>query len=367
MNQVIKILHLEDDSFDADLVKAALAQERILCDISLVNSLDSFIGAIEKDTHDIILSDYSLPGFDGLSALALSTAKCPDVPFIFVSGKMGEELAIETLKSGGTDYVLKNGLSRLGPSVKRALKESCERLERRRAVEDLKKSHEQMRSLAAHLQTVREEERLKIAREIHDELGQILTALKLDLNYIQGKLSGDQQALHDKMQSNLDLVDDSIRSVKRICNDLRPGLLDHLGIEAAIEWQAEEFHRRTGINCTVSLPSDSVDINIDQATDLFRIFQEALTNVIKHARATSVTANLYENDESIIFEIADNGVGLSEENLYKSKSFGLLGMRERVHMWNGDLRISNGRNGGTTITIVIPRDGKLRPDENPCQ
>jgi signal transduction histidine kinase len=365
MTPTIKILHLEDDPFDAELVKSALAEDGIVCDICLVKTRKSFINETERGIYDIILSDYSLPEFDGLSALALSKKKYPDVPFIFISGKMGEELAIETLKTGATDYVLKNSLSRLGSSVKRALKESCERLERKRAVEELEKSHEQLRNLAAHLQSIREEERLRIAREIHDELGQILTVLKLDLNYIHDRLPENQQALREKMQSDVTLVDDSIRSVKRICNELRPGLLDHLGIEAAIEWQAEEFHRRTGIKCTLSSPANSLDIDMDRATALFRIFQEALTNVIKHAKATNVTAKLSDQDDNIILEIADNGIGISEENLHKSNSFGLLGMRERVHMWDGDVRINSSRDSGTTITIVIPRDGKIKLRKDP--
>ena len=365
MTAAIKILHLEDDPCDAELVKSALSEDGIVADIHLVNSRDSFINSLEKGGYDIILSDYSLPGFDGLSALNIATAQYSDIPFIFISGKMGEELAIDTLKSGATDYVLKNSLSRLGPSVKRALKETCERQERRRAVEELEISHEELRNLAAHLQSVREEERLKIAREIHDELGQILTALKLDLNYVQGKLPADQQVLQEKMQSDIALVDECIQSVKKICNELRPGLLDHLGIEAALEWQAEEFQRRTGIRCRVSFSPDSLDIDIDRATALFRIFQEALTNVIKHSKATTVTSKLSERDNSIIFEIADNGIGISEENMRKVNSFGLLGMRERVRMWDGHLSIGNGGKG-TTITILIPRDPKMAHHESPC-
>jgi|WetSurMetagenome_2_1015567.scaffolds.fasta_scaffold00868_16 two-component system, NarL family, sensor histidine kinase UhpB len=353
---VIKILHLEDDPFDADLIKAALDQEGIPSEIVLVGSRSDYMQAVENGSFDIILSDYSLPGFDGLSALAVSTSRHPDVPFIFVSGKMGEELAIETLKSGATDYVLKDRLYRLGPSVKRALKEASERSGRRRAVEELEKSHKQMRSLAAHLQSVREEERLKIAREIHDELGQILTLLKFDLEYIRDALTDDQNKIRDKIESDRDLVMDSISSVKRICNELRPGLLDHLGIEAALEWQAEEFQRRTGIACAVDLPQDSIDVDIDRATALFRIFQEALTNVIKHSEATKVMVKLTDQAAAITLDISDNGTGISKEQLNKSNSFGLLGMRERVHIWNGEVRINGGKNTGASIKVIIPKE-----------
>jgi signal transduction histidine kinase len=360
MTPPIRILHLEDDPLDADLVKSSLIEEGIICDICLVKTFRSFMRVISRGHCDLILSDYSLPGFDGLSALAISKDKFPDVPFIFVSGKMGEELAIETLKSGATDYVLKDRLTRLGPSVRRALKESSERLDRRRAVEELEKSHALMRSLAAHLQSIREEERLKMARDIHDELGQTLTALKLDLNLILGLLPDDQLSIRAKMKLDLDLVNDTIRSVKRICNDLRPGLLDHLGIEAAIEWQAEEFQRRSGIECLVSLPQNIIEIDMERATALFRIFQEALTNIIKHAGATKVRAKLSDLKEGIMLEIEDNGIGISEDQLYKENSFGLLGMRERVHIWDGEVRIKGSKDAGTSIIIVIPRDAVNR-------
>src|SRR5207245_2918999 len=141
-----------------------------------------FVRELEKTPLHLILSDYALPSFDGLAALAIAREKCPDVPFIFVTGTMGEEVAIETLKNGATDYVLKTRLSRLVPSVHRALREAQGRAERQRAQQQLRESHEQLRALSAHLQTVREQERTRIAREVHDELGQALTGLKLDLS-----------------------------------------------------------------------------------------------------------------------------------------------------------------------------------------
>jgi DNA-binding NtrC family response regulator len=179
MKSPLRILHLEDVAFDSELVKSVLAGDGIACEMFRVETRDDFIAAVDRGGFDIIFSDYSLPVFDGLSALAIAREKCPGIPFIFISGTMGEELAIETLKSGATDYVLKNRISRLAPSVRRALEEAKEKSERRKAVKELERSHKQLRNLAAHLQSVREEERTNIAREIHDELGQSLTALKM--------------------------------------------------------------------------------------------------------------------------------------------------------------------------------------------
>ena len=159
MQSPLRILHLEDDPLDAELVKSTLDGDGIACKITQVKTRKHFVAAIERGGFDIIFADYSLPDFDGISALAIARIRRPSIPFIFISGAMGEELAIETLKSGATDYVLKNRLSRLIPSVHRALNEAEERSERRKAVKELTKSHEQLRNLAEHLQTVREEEK----------------------------------------------------------------------------------------------------------------------------------------------------------------------------------------------------------------
>jgi signal transduction histidine kinase len=271
---------------------------------------------------------------------------------------MGEELAIETLKSGATDYVLKNRLSRLIPSVHRALNEAEERSERRKAVKELTKSHEQLRNLAEHLQTVREEERTWIAREIHDELGQALTAFKMDLSEMEEMLTANQsiETLRGLVRTDLALVHETIQTVKRLCTQLRPAMLDHLGLGAALEWQAEEFQRRNAIECVVNLVPDDITVDEKFVTSLFRIFQESLTNVLRHAKATKVKATLSNQGNNIVFEIADNGVGITMENLSKTGSFGLLGMRERVQICNGEVRITGSQGAGTTITVIIPKD-----------
>lgn len=359
MTSPLRILHLEDDPLDAEFIKSTLEEEGIDCDILRVETRDDFAAAIDRSEFDILFSDYLLPGFDGLSALALAKEKCPDIPFIFISGNMGEELAINTLTSGATDYVMKNRLSRLIPSVCRALQEAMDRAERRKAVADLKKSHEQLRQLAAHLQSVREEERKNIAREIHDELGQSLTALKIDLSRITAKLLNNpgNESTAGQLNAAVVLVSSTIGTVKQICTNLRPPLLDHLGIGAAIEWQAEEFQRRSGVRCEVAVASDVFTIDMDIATALFRIFQEALTNVLKHSQATRVEASLTEEAGKIALQIHDNGVGIAEEQMSKRKSFGLLGMRERLYPLGGTISISGKKQGGTTLTIIIPTSG----------
>src|SRR5258708_7039659 len=177
----IRILMLEDNDLDAELIELKMRNRGLNFRAKRVENEADFVRELESGPPEVILSDYSLPSFDGLSALAIARQLCPDVPFIFVTGTMGEEAAIETLKKGATDYVLKTRLSRLVPSVHRALREAHERAERKKAERQLHESHERLRALSTHLQTVREDERTRIALEVHDELGQALTGLKLDL------------------------------------------------------------------------------------------------------------------------------------------------------------------------------------------
>src|SRR5437870_3961836 len=226
---------LEDDAADAELTKYALRKGGLNFSLARVETRDRYIKQLEQNPPSLILSDYSLPGFDGHAALAIAREKCPETPFIFVTGTMGEEVAIETLKSGATDYVLKTRLSRLIPAVNRALREAGERAKHRRAQEQLRESHEQLRALSTYLQTVREEERTRIAREVHDGLGQALTGCKLDVSWIAGKLSKDQRALLEKTKTLAAHIDSTIQMVRRIATELRPGILDHLGLAAALE------------------------------------------------------------------------------------------------------------------------------------
>ena len=226
--------------------------------------------------------------------------------------------------------------------------------ERKRVNEELVNSREVLRNLSTHLQTVREEERTHISREIHDELGQALTALKMDLYWLNSKLPTDQKSLIKKTKSMLQLLDKTIQSVKRISTDLRPGLLDDLGLVAAIEWQTGEFQNRTGIKCKFSFNSDDIVIDQDMATALFRIFQESLTNVARHAKASSVQVNLKCDNNNIMLQVKDNGIGITEAQISDARSFGLIGMRERVHPFGGKVVIQAKKDKGTTLSVTIP-------------
>ncbi|MCK4329397.1 PAS domain S-box protein [candidate division WOR-3 bacterium] len=224
---------------------------------------------------------------------------------------------------------------------------------RKRAEKELRSSREQLRNLALHLQSVREEERVSIAREIHDELGQMMTALKIDLSWLNNRLPKNQKSLYRKTKAMLKIVDLTIQTGKRISTELRPSLLDDLGLPAAIEWQAKEFQNQAEIKVEVTINPEYIMLDKDRSTAIFRIFQETLTNVARHADATRVKVSLREKAGKLELKVRDNGKGITEKQISDPKSFGIIGIRERVHPWGGEVKIRGVRNKGTTVTVSI--------------
>lgn len=362
----IQVLLLEDDSADAELTKFALRKGGLNFSFTRVESKDDYIKHLQARPPALILSDYSLPGFNGQDALEIALETCPETPFIFVTGTMGEEVAIETLKSGATDYVLKTRLSRLVPAVVRALREAEERAQHKRSEEQLRESHAQLRALSVYLQSVREEERTRIAREVHDELGQALTSCKLDLSWIAGRLPPALKPLLEKTRALTSHIDSTIQTVRRISTELRPGVLDHLGLVAALEWQANEFQNRTGIRCDVRARARESLLDQNLSTTFFRIFQETLTNVIRHAGATHVTVDLKETDGRVTLEVRDNGRGIARSDISNTRSMGLVGMRERAALLGGLFKIGSiprGRGTYVSVSIPLPRS-RSAPEPN---
>jgi len=219
---------------------------------------------------------------------------------------------------------------------------------------ELQRSRAELRSLSSHLQDVREQERTSIAREIHDELGQMLTALKMDLASIRKKLPESERQLLDKTLEMSGHVDETIGTVQRISADLRPGMLDDLGLAAAMEWQAQQFQLKTGISCRVTSDIDSSTLERRCATELFRIFQETLTNIYRHAAAARAEVTLRQAGQGLVLTVTDNGKGISEKQLSDPASLGIIGMRERVRNLGGELAIGPVTGGGTSIRVTLP-------------
>ena len=223
----------------------------------------------------------------------------------------------------------------------------------KRAEQELRASSDQLRNLAARLLSVREEERARIAREIHDELGQSLTAVKIDISWLAGRLPPKNAEMLERIRATVQLADGLIKSVRRISTDLRPGILD-LGLAAAVEWQAQDFQTRTGIPCKLRLLAQQVVVAPNVSTALFRIFQETLTNVARHANATRTEVVLQKQRDGLVLLIRDNGQGFDSANPSFSKSLGLLGMRERAAMLGGQLKITSAPGQGTSVAAWIP-------------
>ena len=227
--------------------------------------------------------------------------------------------------------------------------------EGKRAEEKLTKSRERLRNLSGSLQTMLEEERTRISREIHDELGQALTALKLDLSSMRRRFDsgalGEQSAKVHEIERTVTRI---IRTVRKIATELRPGILDELGVAAAIDWMAKDFRKRTGIVCGVTIKGVGKASGAVHATAIFRIVQEALTNVMRHAAASQVSLSLEKVDDALILEVRDNGIGIKEGRVFDAKSLGLTGIRERVLLLGGKAEIGGKPGEGTLVRVVLP-------------
>jgi PAS domain S-box-containing protein len=230
---------------------------------------------------------------------------------------------------------------------------------------ELRVSLEELHALAARLQAVREDERTSVAREIHDDLGQALTAMKMDLVWIMQRLPAAEKPLMSKAESMLKIIDNAIFSVRRIAATLRPGMLDDLGLSAAIEWQAQDFQERSGITCRLNIPAEKLALDDDQSTAVFRIFQETLTNIARHSGATLVSVNLKNTEQELVLEVRDNGKGFAVGTENDKNSIGILGMKERAIIMGGTCEVRGNPGHGTIVTLRVPWPPRARVKSKP--
>jgi signal transduction histidine kinase len=273
-------------------------------------------------------------------------------------GDLGRRAAVGRADEIGRLAEAINGMIDRRQAAEEELRRSHDDLERlvARRSADLEAANRRLHELSGHLQGVREEERTRVAREIHDELGQSLTAMRMELSLLRRGLPGDQRQNIERADSLNALVDSTTQAVKRISQDLRPGILDHLGLSAAVEWQAEEFERRTGIPCDVTVEPGEIVIDEERSTAVFRVLQEALTNVARHAQAREVSVLLRRDAAGLVLQVRDDGRGM-EERRSPGRRFGIIGIQERVRAWGGSVEIASVSGAGTTVTVRLPSDG----------
>lgn len=317
--------------------------------------------------HDpaVIVLDVRMQGMDGFeTARRIRTReRSSRIPIIFLTGASGKmDAAFRGYEVGAVDYLIKPVVAQVLRSKvavfvelqRRTAALGAEVAERKSTEERLRTSEGQLRALAARLISIREEERARIAREVHDELGQVLTGLKMDVMWLGKHLGKEHKALQEKTETMRQLIDSTVQVVRRIATGMRPEILDDMGLVAAIAWQAKEFQKRMGIRCRVELPSRHADLGGARSTAVFRIFQEILTNIARHAGASSVGVRLEIVSEHLTLAVTDDGVGIAESAVHARESLGLLGMQERAQQFGGELRIDGAAGKGTTVTLRLP-------------
>lgn len=482
MSKPLRVLVIEDSEADFDLLVRHLGRHGLDAECRRIASDDALAAAL-GEPWDLVLSDYQVPGMSFRPTLHRIQASRPELPVILVSGKVGEETAVELLLQGVADFVIKDHLSRLLPAIRRALDDARERAarrqaetalreseehlrtlvatildslllttadgrilatneaacrlfgrtedeliaaglaslvdpadprlaaamaelarsgrfhgeltlrrgdgsrfeselsaatfhdrdatahtsmvirditERKRAEDSLRQSKEQMQALTARLQAVREEERTRIAREVHDVLGQLLTGLTMDMAWLERRLhkladAELRQAMTDKLAETRELTDTMIQTVQEIASEMRPSVLDNLGLSSAIRFEASRFQKRTGIDCQVRTPQTPPALGPAHTTGVFRVFQEILTNVARHAEASQVVIQVTDTPDKLTLLVHDNGRGITPEQLADVNSLGLLGMRERAAQLGGEIAFAGAAGAGTTVMVTMPK------------
>lgn len=332
---------------------------RMGLEVSTASSGREALRMLLKQDFAVILLDVKMPVMDGFETATLihGRPRSAHTPIIFITAEASsdsERFLAYTM--GAVDYIFSPIIAEVLCAKVRVFVDLFY-LQRRLIMQtdELRQSKQLLLQLATHQELIKEEERKRIAREIHDELGQNLLALRIDASMLHARTASTHPKLNEKAAYALHHIDATIKSVRGIINDLRPPVLD-LGLQAAIEWQIEEFRRRSGIECIMHVENEHLDRGIAerQATALFRILQESLTNILRHAQATQVNVELHRSDASFTMRIADDGIGMPENPRAGAQSFGLQGIKERVRMLGGELVIDSAPGAGTTLTVAIP-------------
>lgn len=354
----LRAIIVEDAPDDVALLLHALRRAGYVPEYAHVQTREELARALRTASWDVVLSDYALPGFSGLLALREVAGFDPDIPFIIISGNIGDDVAVATMKAGAHDYVIKDNLIRLGPAIERELRDATIRRARRSNERALHESRQRVQNLSKRLLETQEAERRHLARELHDEIGQSLTAIKLSVEALARRVHDAATShLADEIAITTGHVLDQVRQISL---DLRPPQLDDLGLRAALQWLVARHSRDGGPAIELQAPEIFTCCGTQMETASFRIAQEALTNALRHSNATEIRIVVETRDGFCCIEICDDGHGFDVEGArtraLRGSSLGLLSMHERATLVGGELEIASGEGDGTRIRFCVPLD-----------
>jgi len=356
MAEALRVLLVEDVEADAELISHALKRDGFDAVFERVDSEPALTARLPAFAPQIVLSDFSLPGFSGVAALDLVQRMSPETPFIFVSGTIGEERAIESLRRGAIDYVLKTNLARLAPAVRRALDQVAERAARTRAEQELAEAHQRQRMLSRRLIRAQERERAELARELHDEVGQAFTALKIQLEML--RQAKDPSEYASRIDECADIVASALAQVRNLSLGLRPPQLDEFGLVSALRSHVERMARTATIEIAFEADPQIGRLHPDIEIACFRIAQESLTNALRHAQARRVRIVLRINADTLALIVQDDGRGFdvraANEKALHGTSMGVAGLQERALLVGGFVKIESEVGAGTEVVARFP-------------
>jgi signal transduction histidine kinase len=355
----LRILIVEDNPNDVELIARELKRGGFAATWHRVETASAMKDALSAQEWDLVIADYAMPKFNGAAALEIFRQNGLDIPFIIVSGSIGEQTAVAAMKAGAHDYVMKSALGRLVPAIQRELQEAATRRGKRQSDEALREANRRLHALSSRMLDIQEQERRQLARELHDEIGQVLTAVKIDLQ--THLMRSDGASVGNGIETSIHLVNEALDRVRSLSLDLRPAQLDDLGLQPALRWFLDRQSRSSALDVEFNADLPPGRLNPDIETACFRIAQEAMTNVLRHASARRVRVNLCTRGEQLELLVEDDGKGFdvaaAQSRAVSGESLGLLGMEERAELAGGRIQMDSKPGLGTRVRALFPLTG----------
>jgi signal transduction histidine kinase len=369
MSDPLHVLVVEDSPEDAEIICHLLREAGYQPLAERVQTAAQLAAALSRQRWDLVIADHSMPRFDAPQALRVVQESGEDLPFIIVSGSIDEELAVAAMRAGAHDFIMKDRLTRLAPAVARELREAEIRRERRRTERQVQEQARRLQALSRRLIEAQETERRAVARELHDEIGQVLTAVKINLQALAQPdlVDGAEPGLRD----SIEILEHAIQRVRDRSMDLRPAVLDDFGLVPAVRWYLERRAARAGFALELRADPGLRRYPPEIETACFRVIQEAVTNTMRHARATTLRIDIESLDSGLRFAVRDDGAGFdceaAKSRALAGGSLGLSGMQERVELLEGTIEIDSAPGRGTHIEVFLPltADGGPAADGGP--